>query len=532
MTRPVRVLIADRLHPAAASLLADSTGFEVVDRAGLTAEELSDSIAEFDALLVRSRTRVTAELMAVAPRLQLVGRAGIGIDNIDLEAATRRGVIVMNAPRGNAVTTAELAIAHLFALARNLVPAGQSMREGRWEKKRFIGRQVAGSTLGVVGLGNIGRIVAQRALALGMTVLAHDPFVSSARIEELGLQPCEELEALLANADFVTLHVPLTDKTRYLIGPAELAAMKPTAFLINCARGGIVDEQALTDAMAHDVIAGVALDVFEQEPPGELPLLAHPRVQGTPHLGASSHEAQELVAKELVQQVIDYFVDRVARNALNLPRVHPGVQEALWPTLRLAHRVGTFAGQIHQGPVSEIVVKYHGPELGQGGLQMLTAGVLKGVLEGAGKEPVNLVNAPIVARERGVAVSTVVEPTGDFARLVGIHIVGARAQHQVEGTFFGTDDVRLVRIDGYRLEVVPEGFMLVSQNDDVPGVIGRVGTLLGEAGVNISRMQVSLPREGERRALAIWSVDQQIPQSVLESIRGLESMHSVQAISV
>ncbi len=313
-----RILISDKLN-AVAKTVMEEAGLSVDDRAGISPEELATVIGDYDALIVRSRTKVTDGVLAAGTRLKLVGRAGIGVDNIDVPKATERGVIVMNAPHGNSVTTAELAIAHMFSQARNLVSAGISMRDGRWEKKKLMGREITGSVLGVVGLGNIGRIVAKRALALEMRVLGYDPFVSSEQMRELGLEPCTELESLLDQADFVTLHTPLTPGTRHMIGAAQFQRMKPTATLINCSRGGIVDEDALLKALEQGEIAGASLDVFETEPPGEHPLLAHPAVYATPHLGASSHEAQQKVARELAEQFVDYFTRQVLRNALNRP---------------------------------------------------------------------------------------------------------------------------------------------------------------------------------------------------------------------
>ena len=320
MSGDLRVLIADKMSPVAASVLR-AAGLTVDERFGISPEELIETVGSYDVLLVRSRTKVTAGVIASADRLKIVGRGGIGVDNIDIDAATERGVMVMNAPHGNATTTAELAIAHLFGLARNLVNAGASMREGKWEKKRFMGRQVAGSTLAVVGLGNIGRIVAQKALALDMNVRAYDPFVSADDVRALGYEPCETVEGVVTGADFVTVHTPLTDGTRGMIGAEAFAAMKSTGFLIQCARGGVVDEDALLAALNADELAGAALDVFVSEPPGATPLATHPKVHATPHLGASSHEAQDLVAEELVGQVADYFATGEQRNVLNLSRL-------------------------------------------------------------------------------------------------------------------------------------------------------------------------------------------------------------------
>jgi len=320
MSAEVRVLIADKMSSVAATVLRGA-GITVDERFGISPEELVGAIGDYDVLLVRSRTKVTRDVVAAAGRLKLVGRGGIGVDNIDIDAATERGIMVMNAPNGNATTTAELAIAHMFGLARNLVNAGASMREGKWEKKRFMGRQVAGSTLAVVGLGNIGRIVAQKASVLGMQVKAYDPFVTAEQVRALGYEPCDTIEGVVSGADFVTVHTPLTDGTRGMIGSAAFAAMKSNAYLIQCARGGVVDEAALLSALNGDEIAGAALDVFVSEPQGATDLALHPKVHATPHLGASSHEAQDLVAQELVEQVADYFATGEQRNVLNLSRL-------------------------------------------------------------------------------------------------------------------------------------------------------------------------------------------------------------------
>jgi D-3-phosphoglycerate dehydrogenase len=529
----VRVLIADSMNPVARKMLEGAGGFAVDDRAGISAEELVREIPEYEVLIVRSRTKVTPKIMEAAKKLKIIGRAGIGVDNIDVKEATSHGFIVMNAPNGNSVSAAELAIAHIVSLSRNLVGAGGSMAQGKWEKKKFMGREVSNSTMGIIGLGNIGQIVVDRAKGLKMRVVGFDPFVSEERMTAMGIEYAGDLGTLLSQTDFLTIHTPLTEKTRYLIGAKEFKQMKPDAFLINCARGGIVDEGALLNALNDGEIAGAALDVFESEPPKDNPLLEHPNVYCTPHLGASTREAQILVASELAEQIVDYFVRNVVRSAVNLPRVQADEQAALWPYVLLAQRLGAFAGQYHDGTVDKVDVTYYGDEFQEGGVAMVTNAVLQGVLTSGLDTPVNLVNAPILAKNRGIEATEHFESETDtFTRLISVRVSGGKVSHEIRGTIYGENDARIVQVDDYNVEAVPEGTLLISRNKDVPGIIGKIGTLLGGVGVNVSGLQVSPPRKGQKQALSIWQLESEIPEKTLSTIREVADLHACTQIHI
>ncbi len=532
-TSKVRVLISDSLNPVAQTMLDEAGGFSVDDRAGISLSELIEVIGDYDVLIVRSRTKVTQEVLQATDRLKLIGRAGIGVDNIDVQAATQKGVIVMNAPSGNSTSAAELAIAHMLSLARHLVNAGQTIRSGSWDKKKFMGREIRNATLGLIGLGNIGGIVADRARALQMHVQSFDPFVSPERMEQMGIKHCGNIDDLLQSSDFISIHTPLTPKTRHMIGRDEIQKMKSSAYLINCARGGIVVEDALAEGLEKGWIAGAAMDVFESEPPGECALVGQSNFQGTPHLGASTHEAQTLVARELVEQIIDYFVRNVVRNAVNLPRVQAEEQAALWPYVTLARKLGKFAGHYHEGGVSEIRVGYHGEIFEPGVVAMVTNAALKGVLESGLGTTVNLVNAPVLAEERGIDVNEVFDSTTTgFTRLISIRLAGPKHTNEVHGTLFGDEDSRIVRIDDYRIEVIPDGKLLVSRNADVPGIIGKVGTLLGDSGINVNGLQVSLSETGQKQALAVWNIDDAVGEETLNKISNIDHIHACKQISL
>jgi len=534
MTLPnVRILIADQLNPVARQMLSETAGVEVDDRAGISPEELIQEIGGYDAILVRSRTKVTRHVMEAGIKLKLIGRAGIGVDNIDVPEATRRGIIVMNAPNGNSVSAAELAIAHICSISRHIVNATQTMRAGGWDKKKFKGREISGSTLGLIGLGSIGQVVATRARGLHMTVAAYDPFVAPERMKELEIVPYTDLHALLKTSDYISLHTPLTPKTRNIIGAAELKKMKTGAYLINCARGGVVDESALLNALQSGEIAGAALDVFETEPPDDSPLLSLPNVQTTPHLGASTEQAQLSVAKEIVEGMTDFFVRNVVRNAINMPKIQEEEQATLWPFVQLAMKLGSFAGQYHEGNIEDITVDYHGDVFQKGAVAMITNAALKGILAPGLGEQVNIVNAPMIASGNGIKVEENVssEPRA-FTRLITIRISGAQSSHEVRGTVFGEDDSRIVRIDDRPIEAALDGHLIVSCNEDVPGIIGKLGTLLGDAGINVSGLKVSPPSAGNTNAIAIWRVDQPVPEEVLTAIRTSTHLYDCTYITV
>lgn len=513
-----RVLIADDMSATAAQILEATEGIEVDVRTGLTPDELREAIGAYDGLLVRSATKVRADIIAAADRLKVIGRAGIGVDNIDVAAATARGIVVMNAPYGNATTTAEHAVAMLMSVSRHIPQATASMRAGRWDKKKFKGREVTGKTVGIIGLGNIGRIVADRLLGLHTRVIAFDPFLTAEAARKLGVEKVD-LDTLFETADYVTIHTPLNEHTRGLVDAAAFAKMKPTAYLVHCARGGIVDEQALADALEKGEIAGAALDVMVQEPPpADHPLLANDRVILTPHLGASTVEAQVAVATQIAEQAAAMLTTGTIKHALNTSAVSGDALKALGPWLSLASRLGSLAAQVHTGEVAGVEVVYHGG-LCDMDTAPLTAAALVDVLAHKVQTPVNAVNARAVATERGISVRTTdAGDHPDFTNLVSLRLEGPDTNTQIDGSVFGKSNPKIVGVDGYPMEFVPTGHVLLVKNRDTPGIIGAIGTELGGAGVNISRMALSL-HDPAGQALSAWSTDAPVDDGALAAIR-------------
>ena len=518
-----KVLISDKLSPAAIEIFK-RRGIEVEFRPGLSPAELRAIIAPFDGLAVRSATKVTRELMDAAPNLKVVGRAGIGVDNVDVTSATARGVVVMNTPYGNAITTAEHAIAMMFALARQLPDASISTKAGKWEKNRFMGVELFGKTLGLIGCGNIGSIVADRAIGLKMKVVAFDPFLSETRAIEIGVEKVD-LNTLLERADIITLHTPLTEQTRNIISRENIARMKKGARLINCARGGLVDEAALHDALKSGHLAGAALDVFETEPATESPLFGLENVVCTPHLGAATAEAQENVALQIADQMADYLLTGAVANAINSPSVTSEEAPRLKPYMALAQLLGSLAGQLtamQSGALTAIRVEYEGAaaELNR---RPLTAAALAGTLApllGA----VNMVNAPVVAKERGIAVAeTVHERRGDYHTLVRVTVESNGQQRSVAGTLVGENKPRLVEIKGIAVEADFAPHMLYVTNQDKPGFIGRFGMVLANAGINIATFHLGRAVQGGD-AICLVSLDAPVPEAVLREVRGLQQV--------
>jgi D-3-phosphoglycerate dehydrogenase/(S)-sulfolactate dehydrogenase len=525
-----KVLVADDLSPAAVSILRNA-GLEVDVQVGLGPDQLLAIIGRYDGLAVRSATRVTARLLEAATRLRVIGRAGVGVDNVDLPAATRRGVVVMNTPGGSATTVAELALAMILALSRHVAAATASVKAGRWEKKRFQGRELAGKTLGVVGIGHIGSILVDRCLALKMKVIAYDPFISPEAAARLGVR-LVELDVLWGEADVISLHVPLTDQTRHMVNATTLARMKPTALLVNCARGGIVDEAALASALAAGRLGGAGLDVFEQEPAAaDHPLLALDNVVLTPHLGASTEEAQAAVAVAIAEQLAAYLQGGVVKNAVNVASLPAEVLAQLGPYLPLAEKLGALAGQLVPAGPTEVVVSLAG-DLAGAPARPLASRVLVGLLRHSSETPVNEVSAPEVARERGLTVREErVTASQDYAGLLTVTVRGKGGEATVAGTVYGKAEARIVRVGAFRLEAVPEGPILLCENDDAPGVVGNLGTTLGAAGVNIAR--ISLSRTDDRtRAFAFLNIDSTPTAEVLAKVKALPHVRTVRAITL
>jgi D-3-phosphoglycerate dehydrogenase len=523
MTTTHRVVVADRVSESGLRALLDDDAFEVILGHELAPEELRSALADAEGLVVRSRTQVGRELLEAAPRLVVVGRAGVGVDNIDLEAATERGVAVLNAPAGNTVSAAELAMALILSVVRKIPAAERSVREGRWERSRFAGVELRGRTLGLVGAGRIGGEVARRARPFGLRIVAYDPFLTEERARDLGVER-STLEELLQRADIVSLHVPLTDQTRGMIGPDELARLKPDAFLVNAARGGVVDEEALAAALSEGRLAGAALDVYDAEPlPEDSPLRSAPNLVLTPHLGASTAEAQELVAEEIADAVRAALLHGDLSRALNAPAVGGEKLRKLRPVFELGERIGRLATALSPGGTEGIEVRYHGSM--DEALRPLASHVLKGFLgEIVGRDQVNFVNAPYLADVRGIGVATHhLARRTDYTEFVEVLVTAEGGKLRLAGALLGEGHPRIVRIDDYHVDVTPEGSVLVLRNRDVPGVIGQVGTALGSLGINIAEYhQARLSEGGE--ALAAVAIDGSIPR---ETVRELESLSDV-----
>jgi D-3-phosphoglycerate dehydrogenase len=512
-----RVLIADQLSPAAEAIFKER-GLEVDTRVGMKPAELMAVIGEFDGLAVRSATKVTAEILAAAPRLKVVGRAGIGVDNIDLEAATQRGVVVMNTPFGNSVTTAEHAISLMLALARQIPAADRSTRAGKWEKNRFMGVELMGKVLGLVGCGNIGSIVADRAQGLKMRVIAYDPFLSPERARDLGVEKVD-VDALLARADVITLHTPFTEQTRNVLSRDNLMKTRPGVRLVNCARGGLVDEQAVADLIRDGHIAGAAFDVFAVEPARESPLFGLDEVVVTPHLGASTSEAQENVALHVAEQISDYLTSGAIVNALNMPSVTAEEAPRLRPYMKLAEQLGSFAGQLTETGLGAVTISYAGHAASLN-TRPLTQVVLTGLLRPQ-LASVNMVNAPALAKQRNIDVRVVTsERVRDYQTLMTVEVVTERGPRAVCGTLFQDAEPRLVSIRGIPVEARLGPHMLYVRNQDRPGLIGALGKILGDAQINIATFHLGRERPGGD-AIALVEIDAPISEQILAQVSAL-----------
>ncbi|HEY0100725.1 MAG TPA: phosphoglycerate dehydrogenase [Pyrinomonadaceae bacterium] len=527
----IKILVSDDVSESGLEPLR-AAGFAVEKKTGLKTDELREIVRDYDGLVVRSETKVTAALMDEAVRLRAIGRAGVGVDNIDVAAATTRGIIVMNAPDGNTMTTAEHTLALLLALARRVPQAHASLQGGKWERKKFVGVELRGKTLGVVGLGRIGRVVASRARGFEMKVLAFDPFVApeQARDMELELAPLEEV---CARADFLTVHTPLTAETRGIIGAREFARMKPEVRIINCARGGLIDERALYEALKAGRVAGAALDVFEEEPPSQSnPLLQFAEVITTPHLGASTREAQEGVAVTVAEQMRDYFQTGALRGAVNAPALGAQELHTLSPYLVLAERLGRFQAQLLDEAVREVRIEYAG-ELAELEAAPVTRAFLAGLLRDMSAR-VNAINASLIAEERGITVTnSYTRGAGnDPAHAVTTRVLTTGGEQTVSGALFGSNgDGRITEINGFRIEAIPSGHMVVTRNHDVPGVIGRVGTILGAHGVNIGRFHLGR-RERGGEAMAVIETDAPLDDATLDELQAFEQIVSARRIAL
>ncbi|AMG73696.1 phosphoglycerate dehydrogenase [Sphingopyxis granuli] len=527
MTTP-KVLISDKMDPKAAQIFKER-GIQVDEITGKTRDELIAIIGDYDGLAIRSATKVTADVLAAATNLKVVGRAGIGVDNVDIPEASKKGVVVMNTPFGNSITTAEHAIAMMFALARQIPEADASTQAGKWEKNKFMGVELTQKTLGLIGCGNIGSIVAERALGLKMKVVAFDPFLTPERAIELGVEKVD-LDTLLAKADFITLHTPLTDQTRGILSKENIAKTKPGVRIINCARGGLIDEAALKEALDSGHVAGAALDVFATEPPAtDNPLLGTPNFICTPHLGASTDEAQVNVAIQVAEQISDYLLTGGITNALNVPSLSAEEAPKLRPYMSLAEKLGSLVGQLAHDNLTTISVEVEGAAA-ELNMKPITAAVLTGLMRRY-SDSVNMVNAPHLARERGLDVREVRhDREGDYQTLVRVTVATEAGDRSVAGTLFGNNEPRLVEMFGIKVEADLDGHMLYIVNEDAPGFIGRIGTALGEAGLNIGTFHLGRRAAGGE-AVLLLSLDSPMPEPLLWQVCQLPGVKTVKGLT-
>jgi D-3-phosphoglycerate dehydrogenase len=525
----MKVLVSDNLSDQGIQILKKA-GLEVDIKTGMSPDELKACIGEYHGLIIRSATKVTADIVGAATNLKVVGRAGSGLDNVDKTAATKKGIVVMNTPGGNTITTAEHTIALLFSLARLVPQATASMKSGKWEKKRFMGVELYNKTIGIVGIGNIGKHVAKRALALGMNVIGYDPYLSDENAKEMGIEKVE-LPALFKRSDFITLHTPITADTKNLICKKTIQDMKDGVRIINCARGGIVNEADLYEALKSGKVSGAALDVFEKEPPGDSPLLTLDNMICTPHLGAATEEAQENVAVAIAEQVVDYLVNGVIRNAVNFPSVPADQVLKLKPYLTLAERLGSFASQVFEGAVTEITIEYKG-EASSLNTAPLNIALLKGFLTPILEETVNFVNAPVIAKERGIAMKEMKSADGgDYQSMIVLKAKTDGKENILAGTLLGRMDPRIVRINNFPVEIAPEGNMLFMYNNDRPGVIGNIGSFLGKCSINIARMHFGRETAGGM-AISVVSIDTPVTPAQLEEIKKIPNILAVKVVSL
>ncbi len=525
----MRVLVSDNIAPKGIEILRKA-GLKVDVKVGMTNEELKKCISQYNGIVIRSATKMTAHVIEAATNLKVIGRAGSGLDNVDKMAASKKGIVVMNTPGGNTITTAEHTIAMMFALARYIPQASQSIKSGKWERKKFMGVELFNKTLGIIGIGNIGSQVAKRVRELEMNIIAYDPFFNEETAKAIGIKKVS-LEELFKEADFITIHTPLTPETRNLINRDAIALMKAGVRVINCARGGIVNEKDLYDAVKTGKVAGAALDVFEKEPLEDFSLSSLDEVICTPHLGASTKEAQENVAIAVSEQVVDYLVHGTIRNAVNFPSIPADQVQKLRPYLTLAEKLGSFASQVVEGGVREINLEFRG-EASEITSEPVTIAALKGFLTPILEETVNFVNAPLIAKDRGIDVKeTRSLDAGDYHSMLSLRIKSNSEEDVVAGTLFSRKDPRIIRINNFYIEIIPEGVMLFIKNIDRPGVIGSIGSILGKNHINIARMHFGREKEGGM-AISVVSVDEEIHMELLKKIKQLPNILNVKMVKI
>ncbi len=525
----MKILITDPIEQVCTDIL-QKEGMQVDAKPGLPADEIKKIIGGYDALIVRSGTKVTADIISEAQQMKVIGRAGAGVDNIDVSAATRKGIVVMNTPGGNTISTAEHTMALMMAMARNISQSHHSLQEGKWDRKKYMGTELYGKTLGVIGLGKVGREVAERAKAFGMSVIGYDPLLAGEMASKLGLETVA-LEEIFKRSDFITVHTPLTEETRGILGEKAFALCKRGVRVINCARGGIIDEVALLNALESGQVAGAAFDVFVKEPPVDNPLLKHPKVVATPHLGASTEEAQEKVAKQIGEQLVDFFKGRGIFGAVNIVDYQTAVSDELRSYLVLAEKIGSLHAQLLNGKIKSINASYRGGVL-QKSTELLSTALLKGLLDKMMYAPVNFVNASVIAADMGIVVSETKEQDGEhYSQLLTVTVQTDKEERSISGTVFGENELRIVGIDKFHFELVPEGLLMFYSNIDRPGMLAGVGSVLAANRVNIAGMSLGRSAPGEK-AITVMSVDSDIPDSAMQEISKIEGVFEVKTVKL
>ncbi len=525
-----KILISDSLAEEGIEILKKVKEFKVDVKLKLPPEELKKIIKDYHALLVRSGTKVTKEIIEKADKLKVIGRAGVGLDNVDLEAASKRGIIVMNTPGGNTISTAEHTMSLILALSRNISQADSSTKKGEWLRKKFMGVELYGKTLGIIGLGRIGNEVARRATSFGMKIVAYDPFLSLDKAKQSGVESVE-LKELFKRADYITVHTPMTSETKYIIGKKALKSMKDGVRIVNCARGGIVDEGAILEGIKSKKIAGVALDVYEKEPPKDNPLLKCDEAILTPHLGASTEEAQVNVAIDIANSAKDALLGCGIRNAVNVPCLDAELYRIVQPYVELSEKMGSLVAQIAKGRILEIGIKYSG-EIAKYASSPMTVAVVKGALTPILQETVNYVNSLIVAKERGIKVrESKTTELEEYTNLITVEVKTDKDSASVTGTLFTAKDARIVKIDQFHVDAIPEGYMLVAKNIDVPGIIGKIGTILGSNNINIAAMTFGREKRGGK-TLSVLNVDGAIPEKLLTEIKKAKNILDAKLIKL
>ena len=525
-----KVLVSDPLSEEGVRILEKEKEFKVDVKVKQPPEELKKIIGEYDALIVRSGTKVTADIIKHAKKLKVIGRAGVGLDNVDTQAATKKGIIVMNTPGGNTISTAEHTISMILSLARNIPQADASMKSGAWDRKKFMGSEIYGKTLGIIGMGRIGHQVARRALSFGMRVMAYDPFLDQGKEKDSEIEVVD-LKKIFSESDYITVHTPLTGETRHMISTKEIGMMKKGARLINCARGGIIDEQAALAGINSGKLAGAAFDVYEKEPPKDNPLVKSDKVVATPHLGASTEEAQLNVAVEVARQVVDALLGRGIRNAINIPYIEYAAWKVLRPYIILAEKMGLLQAQLLSGPIKEVGVSYAG-EMIKHDTGSITRAFMKGLLTPAVGEMVNYVNATVIGEERGIKVTE--SKTSRIEEFVHVIVTKVKTKSEtstIAGALFANKEPRIVKINNYYVDAVPEGNMIFITNKDVPGVVGQIGALLGKNKINIAAMTFGRAKPGGE-AISVCNVDSEVSDKVLKEIKKSKNIYDARLIKL